>query len=326
MPPFAKFFICAFMIFFAGSRLTKYADVIAEKTDLGHAWIGLVLLAAVTSLPELFNGISAVALVRIPDLAVGNILGACLVNMAVIGGIDIYQFIKRKNIVFSQMGNVNRISVYFGLLIIIVFGAGVVLAKEVFDFVIFGVGIYSVMIFAVYLLAQYFIFHMGKGRDRTEEVIKYQHLESHHIYLKFIFFALIVVAAGIWLPYIGKEMAEAYGLGKTFIGVFFLGLATTMPELVVSSTALKYSVAMSVGNLVGSNIFNFSLLFIDDIFYQPGSLLGSVSFSQFIAGLFLIFSFLLVIFAIITRTRSRMVSLFLVLSYLAGIYTVFLLK
>ena len=70
-----KFLICASIVMVSGTKLSKYGDAIAEKTGLTRAWVGLLLLAAITSMPELVTGVSAVAKVGIPDLAIGIILG-----------------------------------------------------------------------------------------------------------------------------------------------------------------------------------------------------------------------------------------------------------
>jgi hypothetical protein len=72
-----QFVVCLATIVVAGTRLSKYGDVIAGKTGLGRVWVGIVLLATVTSLPEVATGISAVAIVDSPDLAVGDLFGAC---------------------------------------------------------------------------------------------------------------------------------------------------------------------------------------------------------------------------------------------------------
>ncbi|HUX11106.1 MAG TPA: sodium:calcium antiporter, partial [Terriglobia bacterium] len=53
-----QFLVCTVVIVFAGSRLSRYGDVIAEKTGMGRTWIGVILMASATSLPELFTGIS----------------------------------------------------------------------------------------------------------------------------------------------------------------------------------------------------------------------------------------------------------------------------
>ncbi|MFC1496271.1 sodium:calcium antiporter [Candidatus Margulisiibacteriota bacterium] len=324
MLPLTKFIICAFLIYFAGSRLSKYGDIIAEKSGLGHAWIGLVLLAAITSLPELVNGISAVAFVGEPDFAVGNILGACLINMAVIGGLDLYQYSRKKEMVFSVINSSNRLIVYIGSLMVLVFIVGVFYSQKFIDISLAGVGIFTLLIFLTYLIAQKLIFEKAKNNRNTGLQAKQNVVQQ--IYIKFLSLALLVIACGIWLPYIGDEMALVYGLGNSFVGVFFLGIATTLPELVVSSTALKYSVDMSVGNLLGSNIFNLSLLFIFDIFYRKGSLFSQVSFGQFVISCFLLFSFLLVIYAAKAKTKNRVVSFGLIFSYIIGIFCLYLVK
>src|SRR3989338_4298100 len=85
---FLEFFACAAVIFYCGTLLSRYGDVIAEKTGLGRAWIGLVLMAAITSLPELINGISSVAIANVPDIALGDIMGSCVFNLSIIALMD----------------------------------------------------------------------------------------------------------------------------------------------------------------------------------------------------------------------------------------------
>ncbi|MEK7864442.1 MAG: sodium:calcium antiporter, partial [Nitrospirota bacterium] len=70
------FFICTSLIVYSGTKLSKYGDIIAEKTGMSRTWIGLVLMASVTSLPELVTGISSVTYAGVPDIAVGDVLGS----------------------------------------------------------------------------------------------------------------------------------------------------------------------------------------------------------------------------------------------------------
>jgi len=74
------FIICTSVILYSGTKLSKYGDIIAEKTGLGRVWIGIVLMASITSLPELVTGISSVTYVNVPDIAVGNVIGACILK------------------------------------------------------------------------------------------------------------------------------------------------------------------------------------------------------------------------------------------------------
>src|SRR4030065_203122 len=82
------FIICTTIIFYSGSKLSKYGDILAEKTGLGRAWIGVVLMASVTSLPELVTGISSVTYAGVPDIAAGDVLGSCVFNMLILAVLD----------------------------------------------------------------------------------------------------------------------------------------------------------------------------------------------------------------------------------------------
>jgi cation:H+ antiporter len=68
----------------AGYHLSRFGDIIAEKTGLGRNWIGLVLLATVTSLPDLVTGVSSVTAAGVPNVAVGDVLGSCVLNLVII--------------------------------------------------------------------------------------------------------------------------------------------------------------------------------------------------------------------------------------------------
>ena len=96
--------------------------------------------------------------------------------------------------------------------------------------------------------------------------------------------ALIVVGAALFLPYFGKFIAEYSGLGNTFFGTLFLAATTSLPELVVSISALRMgALDMAVGNLFGSNIFNIFILGIDDLFYRDGSLFSNIEQSHLVS-------------------------------------------
>lgn len=275
-----KFIVCALVIFLAGARLAKCGDVIAEKTGLCRAWIGLVLLAVVTSLPELANGISAVVGPGIPDLAVGDILGACMINMFTLAVLDFFFWLRGGRSIFIDPKSSNLLSSLFAIALLLFTAFSLVASRYLFDFQLFGVSIYTLGIFVIYLIAQKMLFAKSDG-GKIEEAKKYSNISNFKTYFSFGLLAVIVIAAGSWLPFIGKEIVETMGWGSTFVAVLFLGLATTLPELTVSISALRLGyIGMSIGNLLGSNIFNIAILFIVDIFYQGGSLLADASFNM----------------------------------------------
>ena len=86
----AGFLACAAIIFFAGKKLSLYGDLLAEKTGMSKGWIGLILMASVTSLPELMVGISSAAIVKSADLATGDILGSCAFNLGILAMLDAF--------------------------------------------------------------------------------------------------------------------------------------------------------------------------------------------------------------------------------------------
>lgn len=83
-----KFLICTSLIVYSGTKLSKYGDIIAEKTGIGGTLIGVALMASVTSLPELVTGISSVTYADVPDIAAGDVLGSCVFNMLILAFLD----------------------------------------------------------------------------------------------------------------------------------------------------------------------------------------------------------------------------------------------
>jgi cation:H+ antiporter len=84
-----QFALVTGVIFFAGANLSKYGDMIAEKTGLGRTWVGVILTASVTSLPELVTGVSSVAAFNLPGIALGDVFGSCMFNLLILAGLDV---------------------------------------------------------------------------------------------------------------------------------------------------------------------------------------------------------------------------------------------
>jgi cation:H+ antiporter len=83
-----QFVVCIAVIWAAGVHLSRSGDVIADKMGWSRNWVGLVLLATVTSLPELITGVSAVTLAHTPDVSLGDVLGSCVFNLSILIIVD----------------------------------------------------------------------------------------------------------------------------------------------------------------------------------------------------------------------------------------------
>jgi len=277
-----KFVLCLAIIFFAGTRLARYGDAIAEKAGIGRIWIGLVLLAAITSMPELVTGVSSVALVASPDLALGTLLGSCSLNLAILALLDI---LHRHTPVLSKAGSIHMLSAGWGILLVAIAGASI-LAGERFSGVALGwVGIPSIVILAIYLVGMWRMFRYERSQQLTVEAAaeKYNGISTRTVYLRFALAAAAVIAAGVWLSFIGDGIAETTGWDATFVGSLFLAITTSMPELVVSVAALRLgAVDMAIADILGSNMFNIAIIAPVDLFYTQGAILSSISRSHLI--------------------------------------------
>jgi cation:H+ antiporter len=122
----AKFSMCAALIGFAGPVLTRYGDIIARRTGVSRTWIGLLLLATATSLPELFTGVSAVTVAAAPNIAVGDALGSCVFNLAMLVVLDAMH---RGEPMYSRMDQGHILTAGFGVILIGFAGASLLLAR-----------------------------------------------------------------------------------------------------------------------------------------------------------------------------------------------------
>ena len=280
------FLLCTGVIVYSGAKLSKYGDIIAEKTGLGRAWIGLVLMASVTSLPELVTGISSVTFAGVPDIAVGDVLGSCVFNMLIIAVLDaLYRIMP----ISSKAHQGNILSAAFGILLLGMVTISIFLGRTVPP--LGWIGPYSLMFILIYLIAVRLIYLYEKRQIATflkEKAfeLKYNHIQTKTAVTNYILNAFIVVIAATFLPKIGEGIAATTGLGQTFVGNIFIAFSTSLPEVVVSISAVRMdAIDLAIGNLFGSNIFNIFILAIDDLFFMPGPILSFANENHIISAL-----------------------------------------
>jgi len=301
------FLACATLIAVAGTFLSRYGDVIADKSGLSGTWIGLVLLATVTSLPELVTGISAVTLTQTPNIAIGDILGSCVFNLFLLTVLDILQ---REESVFSRASRGHILSAGFGVVLLGFIGFNLLLGANAPQVVIGHVGASSVVIVLIYAVAMRSVFRYERAElaAYTEErAERYPDITLRQAVWRYSAAAAGVVAAGIWLPFAGELLAEAMGWHLTFVGTLFLAAATSLPEAVVTIAALRIgALDMAVSNLLGSNLFNGLLVAIDDALFTKGPILANVSPLHGLSALSAIMMTGIVVIGLIYRPRERM--------------------
>ncbi|WP_341890827.1 sodium:calcium antiporter [Variovorax sp. YR752] len=271
-----QFLLCAVLIAGAGFVLSRSGDALAEAHGWGRGWVGLALLATVTSLPELASGVSAVALVGAPNLAVGNALGACVVNLAFLVVVDLLQ---RHQPMYRRASATHLLSAGFGVVMLGFVAMSLVTGRAAPQFL--GVGLYSPVLLALYLLALRSVFAHEQSNLRSAESAALERPSREAVrreWRRFGTAALVVLAAGSWLPEVADGLSQTLGLSRSFVGTVFMALVTTLPEMAVTVSALRLgALDMAIGNLLGSNLFNLTILAIDDLAYLRGPLLADVS-------------------------------------------------
>lgn len=279
-----QFVLCAALIGVAGYQLSRYGDAIAQRTGLSGSWIGLALLATVTSLPELATGITSVTVANAPNLAVGDALGSCVVNLVFLVVID---FFFRKEPVWHRASQGHVLAAAFGVVMLgftlvslLMSQAkpsqGMVVAASATQM---GFGLTTPVLLALYLVAMRTVFAYERDHAALETVELDAALPAlRAAVIRFAVAACVVAGAGIWLPFVATDLANAMGWNKSFVGSLFVALATSMPELAVTLSALRMgALDMAIGNLLGSNLFNVAIIAVDDMFYRPAALLASAS-------------------------------------------------
>jgi cation:H+ antiporter len=272
------------VIIWAGRYLARYGDMLAEKTGMGRTWIGAVLVAATTSLPELFAGVGAAGVFRLPEIAVGDVLGSCMFNLLILSMMDA---IGGKAPISARMSRGHALAIGFGCVLSGV--AGISLTAGTRLWAVGWVGVSTPVLIAVYLLAMRVTFRYEQRRleaqaEQVAAALHYAEVPLRAVWLRYAVSAAVVVSAAVFLPRTGEAIARETGLEQSFVGTLFIGVATSLPEVVVSITAMRLgAVDLAVGNVLGSNLFNMFILGLDDVLYRPGALLAAVSAQHLVA-------------------------------------------
>ncbi len=296
-----KFVILLILVYIFGTRATKSADIIAEKKKLARAFMGVVFISMITSFPELFTGISAAAIVKSADLAVGEIIGSCVFNLLIIALIE-GVFRKKKLYIHQKKGDIMPLGFSFIMVSLLT-----LFLSLNFSVTIFNVGIFSLMIFVFYIV---FLRILFKERKITIEIELYKNKSLKPEIINFIISGLVIIGIGIYLPVVGKEIAEVMNWSESFVGVIFLAFVTSFPELVVSISTVRIGAFdMFLGNIAGSNLFNIAIIFLIDIFYLKGDVLLDLSPVNMTCGIIAMMMNFIVIFALVRKSSYKVFNL-----------------
>lgn len=324
----AVFVACMLAIWVAGRTLTRSADVIATHTGLGRVFIGSFLLAATTSLPEVATEAAAASL-GLVDIALGDLFGSNIFNMTIIA---VSGIVWNRGSLLAAASKVHVITATFGMLLSAIAALNILTRP---NFGVLGIGVGVWVIVGVYALGLRLLKGIsagdGAGSDGTETTLGAASGVAA-AWVGYVAAAALVVAAAIFLSKSADVIAKATGLGGTFVGTTLVAATTSMPEVVTTIAAVRMgAVDLAVGNVLGSNIFNMTILLVSDTFYRGGYILSVGSATHAITalvGLILSGLVVLMLMAPTTRRIGRLSAeaAILLVTYLIGTFLVFLYR
>lgn len=272
----------ALAIWLAGTRLSYFIDAIAEQTQIARAFLGLILLATATELPEMVTTLTA-ASQNNPTLALNNMFGGMMMQVAVLAIADIF-------VVHGTLTAAPRkpTPVIAGLFLMFSLSFLLMLHMTGDYLIAFHVGAGSICAAALYGLAMYTLqqaqhlkiwsaVDIPDQPSEGERVNRFDAFSMHKLIAGTVLCAAIILVCGVLLVNAADTLAEQTGLGTSFIGITLLSFTTSMPELSTSIAAVRVKAyTMAISNIFGSNLIMTFLILPVDIFYMEGSIINAI--------------------------------------------------
>ncbi|MDD9898901.1 MAG: hypothetical protein OXU45_07880 [Candidatus Melainabacteria bacterium] len=268
---------------FAGSSLSTYGVVIAERIKITQSLMGFIIIAAATSLPELIITLIGSAKGE-AHLVLNDMFGGISMQTAIIAVADMITVSAPITFLALQSSLLLEASL---LILVLAFTLAMILIK---DFLILGwVGLGSILVTLLYLLCLYVLNHYEADKQWSPIEIPSKEIDKlsttpGHLYAQkrplgqlvalFSFNVVIVLLCALVLVYTAITIAEMTGLGSSFIGATLLAATTSLPELSVTITAVSMGAySMAISNIFGSNMIMLALLLPAEVFYTKGAIL-----------------------------------------------------
>jgi cation:H+ antiporter len=262
----------AAVIVLAATQLARFGDAIAVRTKLGGMFVGTLLLAGATSLPELLTAISSLRQ-GVPNLAAGNMLGSNMFNMFMLAILDM---LFRQERILRRVATRHALTASLATLLI---GTTAFFILADIDVQIGWIGLDSLVLLAIYVAAVQQI----RAANPVAAAVPVTEAELEGVPRLSLALAGFFAAAGILVlvtPQLvssSTEIAEMTGLGAGFVGTTLVAMVTSLPEMVTTIAAVRIGAFdLAVGNLFGSNAFNVVTLSLSDFFYTQGRFLGAI--------------------------------------------------
>ena len=305
----AAFVAAACVIWAAGTRLARCADVIARRTGVGRAYLGLLLLGGVTSLPELAVAVTS-SLEGHPLLSVNDVLGSAAINVLILAVLD--RVVRDAPLSSMTRSPISMLQAVIGMMLL----AAVVGPSITGDRVVLGLGLWSWAMLAAYAIALR-VLRRAEGlhswvpsaepkRGRRQTAAAADRSSNARLYATTAMAGLAILLAGWALARTGAALAERSGLGDSFFGAVCLAVVTSLPEASTALAAIRLGRhEMAIADVFGTNMFNVLVIVVVDAIVPGGPVLAEAGpFAAFGALLALVMTALFLAGMIERRDRT----------------------
>lgn len=278
----AAFAVATIVILWAGIRITSVADRIADRTGLGEAVIGGVLLGLSTSLPGIAATVSA-AVSNAPSLAVSNTTGGIAAQTAFLVIADLTY--RRANLEHAA-SDVSHLVQAAALIALLALALTAAMAPPVTIFAIHPV---TLLLFAAYAVSVHASVTVRNApswqpdqtsdtrQDRPADEDPSEAVSNLRLALSLAGLAVFLTLAGIAIAWSGAAIAEIFNISETIVGALLTAVATSLPELVTTVAAIRRgALQLAVGGIIGGNTFDVLFIGFADIAYREGSIYHAI--------------------------------------------------
>jgi len=320
---YLQFLFTAVVVVIAAMKLAEYGDTIAVRAKLGKLFIGSLLLAGATSLPELLSAVNAIQL-DVPNMAAGSFFGSCMFNIFMLAILDL---LFNRVRMLRRVAATHALTASLGTLLTAL--AALFILSEIKVPMIGWVGTDSLFIIFFYIGGIRLLQGRGGATIPTETVLDDPRIPSmRKALLGFGIACAVLVIITPTMVGSANKIAQSTGLSVGFVGATLIAITTSLPEMVATITAARIGAYdLAVGNLFGSNIFNMFALGLADFFYH-GRFLAVIDHSFAIVGLLGIILTTLALLGNLARIEHRIgfveIDAFLIIvGYFLGMYLLY---
>lgn len=301
--PLVAFALAGALVYFIASKLAHHADAVAEASGLGRLFIGSLLLAGSTSMPEIVTDINA-AVFALPNIGVGDLLGSTLANMLILAILIIW-YEKRRILQSVALDH----ALVGALAIVLTAIVGLSIAVGGFGGIL-GIGVDTLIVVAIYALGMRVVFDLSRSQDNDSEPKRGAADARPRLRAALVGFGATTLGLLCVAPLLvisAEAVAHESSLSNGFVGTVLVGFTTSFPEMAAAIAAVRLgAVDLAVGNIFGSNAFNMTVLLFMDVAYRGKPVLATVTQSHVISATAGVVAVALGVMAILARTHSRL--------------------